>query len=178
MNWGKTLLQPLPLRERAAPSQIKEEFDEQAQKCLCLSVSRRAGCGRIPAVTMPRFVHTALRLAAGFAILLVMLWLGNLAAKLVPLPGPLVGMVLLFLFLTIHRGAAAQAVITCGEHFLKHYAFFFIPAGVGVMVHIHQLRGSMLGVIASLVISSLLSLIVTAVTMQLLIKRRRGGTAS
>jgi holin-like protein len=172
MNRGKSALSPAPLRERAAPSQTKEEFDEQAQKGLCLSAFCRAR-----AMNM-RVVNTALRLAAGFAILLVMLWLGNLAAKFLPLPGPLVGMVLLFLFLTVHKGAAAQAVIACGEHFLKHYAFFFIPAGVGVMVHIHQLRGSMLGVVASLMISSLLSLIVTAVTMQLLIKRRLSGTAS
>ena len=127
---------------------------------------------------MPPFLKTALRLAAGFAILLVMLWLGNLAAKFLPLPGPLLGMVLLFVFLSVSKGTAAQAVIACGEHFLKHYAFFFIPAGVGVMVNIHQLQGSMLGVVASLVLSSLLSLIVTAVTMQLLIKRRRGATAS
>jgi holin-like protein len=125
---------------------------------------------------MPRFMNAALRLAAGFAILLVMLWVGNLAAKFLPLPGPLLGMVLLFVFLTVHQGAAAKAVIACGEHFLKHYAFFFIPAGVGVMVHVHQLQGSMLGVVASLVLSSLLSLIVTAVTMQVLIKRRRNTT--
>jgi holin-like protein len=123
---------------------------------------------------MPRFVQTAPLLAAGFAILLAMLWLGNQAAKFLPLPGPLLGMVLLFLFLTLHKGAAAKAVIACGELFLKHYAFFFIPAGVGVMVNIHELRGSMLGVVASLVLSSLLSLIVTAVTMHVLINRRRG----
>ena len=58
---------------------------------------------------------------------------------------------------------------------MKHYAFFFIPAGVGVMVNIHQLHGSMLGVVASLVLSSLLSLIVTAVTMHVLINRRPAG---
>jgi holin-like protein len=177
MNCGKSALSPTPLRERAAPPQTKVEFDEQARKGLCLSAFRRAGRGLARAMNM-RVVNTALRLAAGFAILLVMLWLGNLTAKFLPLPGPLLGMVLLFLFLTVHKGAAAQAVVACGEFFLKHYAFFFIPAGVGVMVHIHQLRGSMLGVVASLVISSLLSLIVTAATMQLLIKRRRRGTAS
>ena len=55
---------------------------------------------------------------------------------------------------------------------MKHYAFFFIPAGVGLMVNIHQLRGSMLGIVASLVLSSLLSLIVTGVTMHVFINRR------
>jgi holin-like protein len=139
----------------------------------CARLLSAAGRGGIRAMKRPRFVNAALLPAAGFAILLVMLWLGNLAAKFLPLPGPLVGMVLLFLFLTVHKGAAAQAVMACGEHFLKHYAFFFIPAGVGVMADIHQLRGNMLGVVASLVLSSLLSLIVTAVTMQILIRRRR-----
>ncbi|HEY1857380.1 CidA/LrgA family protein [Acidocella sp.] len=126
---------------------------------------------------MPPFVTTALRLAAGFVILLVMLWLGNFAAKFLPLPGPLVGMVLLFLFLNLHKGPAAQAVFACGEYFLKHYAFFFIPAGVGVMVYTHQLQSSLLGIVASLVLSSLLSLVATAVTMHLLIKRRPGAPA-
>jgi holin-like protein len=58
---------------------------------------------------------------------------------------------------------------------LKHYAFFFIPAGVGVMADIHQLRGSLLGIVASLVLSSLLSLVVTAVTMHVLLNRRRAS---
>ena len=126
-------------------------------------------------MNMPLVAATALRLAAGFAILLGMLWLGNRAAQFLPLPGPLVGMVLLFVFLTLHQGAAARAVIACGEHFLKHYAFFFIPAGVGVMANIHQLRGSLLGIVASLVLSSLLSLVVTAVTMHVLLNRRRAA---
>jgi holin-like protein len=121
---------------------------------------------------MKPFASTALRLATGFGILLAMLGLGNLAAKFLPLPGPLLGMVLLFLFLNFHKGAAAQAVFACGEHLLKHYAFFFIPAGVGVMVYIHQLRGSLLAIGASLVLSSLLSLIATAVTMNVFINRR------
>ena len=120
-------------------------------------------------------MSAALRFAAGFAILLVMLWLGNVAAQFLPLPGPLVGMLLLFVFLTLHKGAAAQAAIACGEQFLKHYAFFFIPAGVGVMVNIQQLRGSLLGIAASLVLSSLLCLIVTAVTMHVLINRHRNA---
>ena len=64
-----------------------------------------------------RLLSAALWLATGFGILLAMLGLGNLAAKFLPLPGPLLGMVLLFLFLTVHKGAAAQAVIACGEHF-------------------------------------------------------------
>lgn len=127
-------------------------------------------------MNMPLVAATALRLATGFAILLGMLWLGNLAARFLPLPGPLVGMVLLFVFLTMHQGAASRAVIACGEHFLKYYAFFFIPAGVGLMVNIHELRGSLLGVIASLVLSSLLSLIVTAVIMHALINRRGDAT--
>lgn len=124
---------------------------------------------------MPPFAIIALRLAAGFAVLLGMLWLGNLAAQFLPLPGPLIGMVLLFVFLTLHKGPAAQAVTACGEYFLKHYAFFFIPAGVGVMASIGQLRGSLLAIVASLVLSSLFALVVTAVTMHVLINRRRSA---
>ena len=49
-------------------------------------------------------------------------------------------MVLLACFLGVHEGAAARAVIACGTLMLRYFAFFFIPAGVGVMVYLHQLR--------------------------------------
>jgi holin-like protein len=122
-------------------------------------------------------LHHAARLALGFGILVAVLELGNLASSWVPLPGPLVGMILLVGFLSLPQNAVARAVVACGEFLLKHYAFFFVPAGVGVMVHVAQLRADWFALIASLVVSSLVALVVTAAAMQFLI-RRRGNDAA
>jgi holin-like protein len=122
-------------------------------------------------------VQHMIRIAFGFGILMVALKLGNLAAIWIPLPGPLIGMVLLACFLAIHEGAAARAVIACGNLMLRYFAFFFIPAGVGVMVYLSQLRTAWFAVSVSLIFSSLLSLIATALTMQFLMNRKRAGAA-
>jgi len=111
----------------------------------------------------------AARFLLGFAILLAALFLGDLAARFLPVPGSLIGMVLLFVFLTFHHGAAARAVTVSGDFFLKYLAFFFVPAGVGVIVHATDLGAHWFAVAASLLISSALSLIATAYVMKLLV---------
>ena len=81
------------------------------------------------------------RFLVGFGILCLALAGGNLVSAWVPLPGPLIGMVALFAFLTLCQNPLTRAVIVCGEVFLRYYAFFFVPAGVGLMVHFSALRG-------------------------------------
>ena len=120
-------------------------------------------------------IQHIIRVAVGFAILMLALKLGNLASIWIPLPGPLIGMLLLACFLAAHEGAAAQAVIACGTLMLRYFAFFFIPAGVGVMVYLHQLRTAWFAVSVSLIFSSLLSLLATALTMHFLMNRKRAG---
>jgi holin-like protein len=122
------------------------------------------------------YVHHTIRIALGFGILLVMLWIGNWATKWVPVPGSLIGMVLLACFLAVNQGVLARAVTACGEIMLRYFAFFFVPAGVGVMVHLHELRANWFAVVVSLVVSSLLSLVGAALTMNVLMKRNRTGT--
>jgi holin-like protein len=78
----------------------------------------------------------AVRLAAGFAILLAFLFAGGWiadAARL-PLPGSVVGMLMLAAALRLRwipegwiRGAA--------ELLIRHMALLFVPAGVGLMVY-------------------------------------------
>jgi holin-like protein len=123
------------------------------------------------------YLHRTIEIAFGFAILMVALRLGTLAAIWIPLPGPLIGMVLLAIFLAVSEGATARAVIACGNLMLRYFAFFFIPAGVGVMVYLSQLRTAWFAVSVSLILSSLLSLVATALTMHFLMNRKRAGMA-
>lgn len=81
-----------------------------------------------------------------------------------PVPGPVVGMALLFVGLMIHGsipselGATANALIT-------NLSLLFVPAGVGVMLHAKLIGRDWLPISVALVLSTVLTIAVTAVVM-------------
>lgn len=80
-----------------------------------------------------------------------------------PLPGPVIGMVLLLLLLVL-RAPLPEATGETADGILKHLSMLFVPAGVGVVQQLDLLGaegGRLLGVI---VISTIFALGVTAVT--------------
>ena len=109
---------------------------------------------------------------AGAAILFGLLQAGDALGQWVPLPGALIGMVLLAGLVAVDRSAVSRAAVACGKHLLRHYALFFVPAGVGVMGEAGLLRATWVPVTVALVGSSLLSLVASALAMQALIRWR------
>ena len=109
---------------------------------------------------------------AGGAILFGLLGLGDALQARVALPGALIGMVLLAVLVSVDRSAVSQAAVACGKHLLRHYALFFVPAGVGAMGEAGLLKASWLPVTVAVVGSSLLSLVVTALAMRALLRWR------
>lgn len=113
----------------------------------------------------------------GFLILLMcqlagewlMVWLG------IPIPGPVAGMLLLFMGLIIY-GKVPAFLRVPAEGLIRHLSLLFIPAGVGLMVFAQLLAQYWLLVVLSLVISTLLTLVLSAWLMQQLEQRlqRRG----
>jgi len=92
-------------------------------------------------------------------------------------PGPVIGMLLLFAF-ALMRPAAAEVIEPTALELLRHLSLLFIPAGVGIMVSAQAVRGEALAVLASLVVSTTLGIAVTAlVTRALLRRQRRNPTA-
>lgn len=89
-----------------------------------------------------------------------------------PLPGPVLGMLLLLLTLMLRHSTAAR-VEGAAEGLLGHLSLLFVPAGVGVMVHGQRLGGEWLPIIVALVVSTLLTLLAVAFTMRLLIRLLR-----
>jgi len=81
-----------------------------------------------------------------------------------PLPGPVIGMALLFVTLLV-RGNLPAGLRDTGNGLLKHLALFFVPAGVGVVVHFHLLKSEGVAISVALVISTLVTIAVTAVVM-------------
>lgn len=102
-----------------------------------------------------------------FAILLLFQTVGETIAYgfSLPVPGPVIGMLLLFCFL-VARPSLAQRLAPTTLEFLKHLSLLFIPAGVGIMVHAQRVATEWLPILAALVISAAVSLVVTALVLR------------
>ncbi|MGE5475211.1 MAG: CidA/LrgA family protein [Bacteroidales bacterium] len=109
-------------------------------------------------------------------VLLLCQLAGEVIARLthLPVPGPVIGMLLLFVGLVIRRGVPEQLEKT-GTTLLSHLSLLFIPAGVGVMVHLKLIAGEWLPIGAALVGSTALTIAVTGLVMQWLAGRRERG---
>ncbi|MFL9879697.1 CidA/LrgA family protein [Herbaspirillum rhizosphaerae] len=100
---------------------------------------------------------------ASFATLLVFQCLGEgitFALKL-PIPGPVVGMLLLFFSLVAYPPLLEKVEATASE-LLRHLSLLFVPAGVGIVAAAGQVKGHWLTVILAVAVSTLLTLAVTA----------------
>lgn len=110
-------------------------------------------------------------------LLLVYQLLGEVIvlALALPVPGPVVGMLLLFASLVLRPGAAA-ALRDTANGLLSHLSLLFVPAGVGVMTHFARLGDEWLPIAAALVGSTVITIAVTALVMRALLRIRKDGT--
>jgi len=88
----------------------------------------------------------------------------------IPFPGPLAGMILLFVFL-VFRGDIPEELGNVSGALLNNLSLMFVPAGVGVMAHFELLGTDALPLSIALVVSTLLTIAVTALVMMLLNKK-------
>jgi holin-like protein len=93
-----------------------------------------------------------------------------------PVPGPVFGMALLLAALIL-RGGVPEGLGRVTDGLLAHLSLLFVPAGVGVMLHLATLRDEWLAVSVALVLSTLLTIAVTGLVMSALIRwtQGRGG---
>jgi holin-like protein len=107
-----------------------------------------------------------------FTLLLVYQLVGEVLVQLtaLPVPGPVVGMLLLFVSLAA-RGSAPQWLRDTCNGLLAHLSLLFVPAGVGVLLHFRRLGAEWLPISVALVASTLLTIAVTALVMRALQKR-------
>ncbi len=87
-----------------------------------------------------------------------------------PLPGPVLGMLLLLVFLSL-RGRIAKMVPelgktldSTGKGLLAHLSLLFIPASVGVVQRLDVVAQHGVGLAVALVVSTFATLVVTVVT--------------
>jgi putative effector of murein hydrolase LrgA (UPF0299 family) len=111
----------------------------------------------------------------GLGWLLVLQSMGELLSRglSLPLPGPVVGMMLLLV--ALRWAVVREPVSACADVLLSHLSLLFVPVGVGVMTHlsiVNQYGGRMLLV---LVVSTLIGLAVTALLLNYLWRRDDAG---
>lgn len=88
----------------------------------------------------------------------------------VPVPGAVLGLLLLFGWLQWRRPAPDAAVMRAGHGLLKHLQLLFVPAGVGVVAYASQMREHALPLLAGFVVSWLVVIVGLGWFVQLLAK--------
>lgn len=99
----------------------------------------------------------------------------TVSAAGIPVPGPVVGMVLLFVFLLV-KGSVPEQLARVSSGLLNNLSLMFVPAGVGVMVHFEVLGNDALPISVALVTSTLLTIAVTALLMNFLNTKKVDGS--
>lgn len=113
----------------------------------------------------------------GLAFLLLMQSAGEALSHFLqlPVPGPVVGMVLLLL--TLRWAAVQEAVAPAAGFLLTHLSLLFVPVGVGVMTHLALLSAYGLRLALVIVLSTWIGMAVTALVLRLSQPKAEGGDA-
>jgi len=107
-----------------------------------------------------------------FAILLVFQTVGEVIsfALHLPVPGPVIGMLMLFGWL-VFDNRLLPVIQNSANELLKHLSLLFVPAGVGIMVHASRIESEWLPIIVALVISTWVAIAVTALVTRALMRK-------
>jgi len=81
-----------------------------------------------------------------------------------PLPGPVAGMALLFAGLLL--GGLPDGLGRVADTLLGMLALMFVPAGVGVMLHVPLIARDLVPISVALLVSTLVTIAVTALVMR------------
>ena len=94
-----------------------------------------------------------------------------------PVPGPVIGMALLFMTLVI-RGHGERpipkALQQTASTLLQHLSLLFVPAGTGVMLYLQLIVDEWLPISVALIVSTLGAMAVTALILRSLIRPKPG----
>ena len=83
----------------------------------------------------------------------------------VPVPGPVIGMAILFAGLIV-KGGLPSGMADAAGGLLRYLALLFVPAGVGVMLHVPRLADEWWPVLLAIVPGTLIAIVVTALLVQ------------
>lgn len=102
----------------------------------------------------------------GVTVLLVYQLAGEVSVHTLqlPVPGPVMGMTMLFLTLLL-RGGVGPSLDTAARGLLGHLSLLFVPAGVGMLVHFERIADEWLPIAVALLVGTLLTMAASAGVM-------------
>ncbi len=105
-------------------------------------------------------------------VLLVCQLAGEVIARAsgIPLPGPVIGMAILFVGLMI-RGGVPEPLQQTTKAILDHLSLLFVPAGVGVMLYLPLIADEWLPISSAIIVGTLVTIAATAWVMAAVLKR-------
>ncbi len=87
-----------------------------------------------------------------------------------PVPGAVIGLVLLYVILSVRGGATEEMTRTTG-FLLDNLALLFVPAGVGVIAYLPLIASRWEVIVAALLVSVTVTIALTALTVSRLARR-------
>lgn len=122
-------------------------------------------------------------LQGAIALILLCQLAGELAARAagLPLPGPVLGAVLLFLYISV-RGGPGDGLRQLSDGLLRHLSLLFVPAGVGLIEHLDRIAQEWVAIGTAVILSTILTLVASGWTFTLVLRwqdgrRQRRGMA-
>jgi len=105
---------------------------------------------------------------AALALLLGCLTIGEVLAGVtgLPVPGAITGMGLLLAGLVL-RGSIGTSLEVTAKRLLAHLALLLVPGGAGIVLHLARLQAEWLAILMALLVSTVLTLVVTAATFRI-----------
>lgn len=118
-------------------------------------------------------------MVVGFLILIACQLMGELIVYGldIPVPGAVVGMVLLLIGLMV-RGEVGQGLRTTAEGLLSILPLMLVPAGVGLMVHFQLIAAEWVAILAALVVSTFVTLLLVTLLLKWMNARKVKDDAS
>ena len=112
----------------------------------------------------------------GLLVLLGCQLAGEFVVRLLdlPVPGPVAGMVVLLLLLTLREPAPDGPVVKVANGLLRHLQLLFVPAGVGVVQYLSVIGASAVPLVVGLLVSWFAALATTAAVAVLLLRLGKG----
>lgn len=109
-------------------------------------------------------------------IILGFTFLGKLIQTLfnLPVPGSVIGMLLLFIALISGKVKEKQVALV-GDYLLEILSVFFLPAGVGLMLHFNLIKHSVVSLVIILFVSFVLSILIVGRVTQFVKRKREVG---
>lgn len=88
-----------------------------------------------------------------------------------PVPGPVIGMLILLVVLLARGQEVPGGLRGPSDALLRNLSFLFVPAGVGLILHLDLIAKEWLILLVALVVSSALTIVVTALVLRALVRR-------